>query len=1211
MSEQAEANKVLLRTQTTAFFKASRGKVEGVQIQGGRGKVQGSGLNKRGDMTGKKKVQWTKEERCVVWECFVRSGGRQSYGYIKRLMEFWEAKGISDRSQASILSQIKCIEKGGLLSECEKYEIERQVRKEVTAGQDPLYENEFVNNVNNVFVNTEDDNDSNEEAEIDFNVVPSTIVSATADVNVHLLLNRPHSAESFVGKESENENDFEKHEPCIDEDDVEPDFDVNVHTERLDIFEKGENIRVTTEEENKILTRIREVLESNEDREIPSLKSIDKSLVMKEVSVVNCLLRNVIAIGIPDVTKANRLLYAGSFVVCERLGLLKGKRKGLKSRKPWWQRRLEKSIAQWRKDLGRISEIKNGKVLKTKFMQQLERRYQLSERGTRTVTVFLETKIKAASTKIKFFLERNLTKRHNTLYKNNQSYLYKELSGNNSPNKPPNKDEAKEFWSNIWSVEGSFRENAGWLEDVSTSFRDVERQLDIDITASDVKKGISRMANWKAPGPDGVRGFWFKKFTSLHPYITDALDNCLWDGTVPNWMVKGRTVLIQKDPAKGTVAGNYRPIACLPLMWKLLTGIFAGKIYEHLESNGLLPEEQKGCRKRSRGTKDQLLIDKAVLKQAKRMKHSLSMAWVDYRKAYDLVPHSWLLKIMDLTKIAGNIKELIENSMGMWNTELSCAGDKLGNINIKRGIFQGDSLSPLLFIMAMIPLSMLLNKEVFGYKFKNCPTKINHLFFMDDLKLYGKTERELNELMSIVDNFSSDIGMEFGFDKCAMLVMKAGVKVKSEGIVLPTGDIIKEVEESGYKYLGILQESDVKHREMKEKIRNEYLRRVKLLAKSKLYARNLFPAINAWAVSVIRYSAGILDWRETELKAMDVKTRKILTMNNVFHRKGNVSRLYMKRKEGGRGLISTEDCVNIEQLNLEKYMLESEERLVLAAKDVLQVDADIENGKEYKERVTIERVESLHEKPMHGKWFKDNEGASPKSFRWIASGYVDKRTEGFVFAAQEQAIKTNWLTSRISGGEVDNRCRICRKFPETVAHVATGCKILAQREYKKRHDRMGLRVYWELCKKYGMQHSHRWYEETPEAVRVSNCGRFEIWWDKPVNTSKRLDHNRPDVILIDRDRKYWTIIDFSVPNDKNVEDKVNEKLNNYEELAKEIRKIHKVKTKIVPLVVGALGVVPETLERNLKYLEIPHVFLCMQITAVLGTVIILRKTLNL
>ena len=101
-------------------------------------------------------------------------------------------------------------------------------------------------------------------------------------------------------------------------------------------------------------------------------------------------------------------------------------------------------------------------------------------------------------------------------------------------------------------------------------------------------------------------------------------------------MTLGRTSLFMKYSAKGPRADNYRPIACLPLMWKLLTGIFAEKMYAHLDVNDLLPDEQKGCRKRSRGTKDQLLIDKMILKDAKRGKN-LSMAWIGYKKAYNMV----------------------------------------------------------------------------------------------------------------------------------------------------------------------------------------------------------------------------------------------------------------------------------------------------------------------------------------------------------------------------------------------------------------------------------------------------------------------------------------------------------------------------------------------------------------------------------------------
>ena len=77
---------------------------------------------------------------------------------------------------------------------------------------------------------------------------------------------------------------------------------------------------------------------------------------------------------------------------------------------------------------------------------------------------------------------------------------------------------------------------------------------------------------------------------------------------------------------KGNAAENYRPITCLPLMWKLLAGMIAEETYNYLEREKLLPEEQKGCKRGSRRTKDQLLIDKTVLKDCKKRNTNLSMA---------------------------------------------------------------------------------------------------------------------------------------------------------------------------------------------------------------------------------------------------------------------------------------------------------------------------------------------------------------------------------------------------------------------------------------------------------------------------------------------------------------------------------------------------------------------------------------------------------
>ena len=212
---------------------------------------------------------------------------------------------------------------------------------------------------------------------------------------------------------------------------------------------------------------------------------------------------------------------------------------------------------------------------------------------------------------------------------------------------------------------------------------------------------------------------------------------------MPSWLTRGRTSLLQKDKSKGNVASNYRPITCLPLMWKLLTGVIADQICAHLDQEMLLPEEQKGCRKGYRGTNDLLYIDRAVIKEVKSGNKNLAMAWIDYKKAY-MVPHSWIIECLDLFRVAENIKSLLVNNMEKWKVMLCSGNSEFGEVGIKRGILQGDSLSPLVFVLALIPLSMILRKAKAAYEFSESKEKISHLLFMDDLKLYSRNEKGLD-----------------------------------------------------------------------------------------------------------------------------------------------------------------------------------------------------------------------------------------------------------------------------------------------------------------------------------------------------------------------------------------------------------------------------------------------------------------------------------
>ena len=136
---------------------------------------------------------------------------------------------------------------------------------------------------------------------------------------------------------------------------------------------------------------------------------------------------------------------------------------------------------------------------------------------------------------------------------------------------------------------------------------------------------------------------------------------------MPQWLVNGITYLIPKSD-KTNNPKSYRPITCLPTMYKILTSILTEYTYSFLIDIGLFPDEQKGCKHESYGCRDQLLINKMILENCHHRITNLSIAWIDYKKAFDSVPHSWIKKSLETFKISLVLRNFLSHSMGMWKT---------------------------------------------------------------------------------------------------------------------------------------------------------------------------------------------------------------------------------------------------------------------------------------------------------------------------------------------------------------------------------------------------------------------------------------------------------------------------------------------------------------------------------------------------------------
>ena len=271
---------------------------------------------------------------------------------------------------------------------------------------------------------------------------------------------------------------------------------------------------------------------------------------------------------------------------------------------------------------------------------------------------------------------------------------------------------------------------------------------------------------------------------------------------------------------------------------------------------------------------------------------------------------------------------------------------------------------------------------------------------MDGIKLFAKNEKELETLIHAVRIYSQDIGMEFGIEKCAMLVMKSDKRHMTDGMELPNHDKIRTLRENKtYKYLGILKADTIKQVEMKDKIRKEYLRRTINQLETKLSSRSLIKRINTWTVHFVRYSGPLLKWTRDELKQIDQRTRKLMTMHKALHPRDDVNRLYVSRKEGGRGLASIEDSVDASKPRLEDYIEKHERGLITAIRN--DTDNTIDD------RMTTTRKQKWGEKQLYGRFKRlINNITHKKTWTWLRKGNLKKETESLLIAAQDQSCQS-------------------------------------------------------------------------------------------------------------------------------------------------------------------------------------------------------------
>ena len=429
---------------------------------------------------------------------------------------------------------------------------------------------------------------------------------------------------------------------------------------------------------------------------------------------------------------------------------------------------------------------------------------------------------------------------------------------------------------------------------------------------------------------------------------------------------------------------------------------------------------------------------------------------------------------------------------------------------------------------------------------------------------------------------------------------------------------------------------------MKEKIRKEYYRRVRLILKSELNAVNRIAAINSLAIPVIIYSMNILNWKVNDLKRLDTKTRKLLTMYRMHHPKADVDRLYLPRSEGGRGLMQIELTVKIVTVGLETYLRESKDemmklvlehekkkKLYYVTKEATRFCRELEvdqqghretdsvtnKAKEVKNIVKKQGKEQIRirweQKPLHGQYLKRLKRPDvdeTETHKWLKISGLKSETEGLIIAAQDQNLMTKQYQSEIIKNGMNPKFQLCNQYNETIDHIVSGCPVLAKSEFMQRHDKAASYIHWKISKAFSLPVADKWYNHSPETV-VSN-DQVTLIWDMQVHTDKEIKANKPDIIIKDHINSTCQLIDMTIPSDRNVSIKEVEKFSKYKDLEIEIGKMWKMKVTTIPVVIGALGAIKKGMKSNIDKIPGKIYLEELQKITLLGTAHILRKVLS-
>ena len=210
-------------------------------------------------------------------------------------------------------------------------------------------------------------------------------------------------------------------------------------------------------------------------------------------------------------------------------------------------------------------------------------------------------------------------------------------------------------------------------------------------------------------------------------------------------------------------------------------------------------------------------------------------------------------------------------------------------------------------------------------------------------------------------------------------------------------------------------------------------------------------------------------------------------MHKALDPRDDVERLYVSRKQGGRGLASIGDTVDASIQRLEDYIGKNERGLITAMR----------NGTDntINEKMTTTRKQKGEGNQLYGRFKRlINNTSHQNTWTWLRKENLKRETESLLIAAQDNAMRTNHIKARIDETQQNSKCKLCGDKDKMINHIVSECSKLAQKEYKARNDFVGKLIHWQMCRKFQFDHTNKWYMHNSKMTRINSYGTLTYKW---------------------------------------------------------------------------------------------------------------------